>query len=113
MGCFQSNDEEEDEQPQQPSRGYTPTPKADMDLDAILNMNKVDVNNLPDGFPPAPKKTDKFEGGGEDEYKEWMRQRMKYEKWENSLTLYKMREKDGNTEACQQIVERLNAELNE
>jgi len=74
-------------------------------------MNKVNTQDVPHGFPAAPDKLTTFPGGDENAYKEWMRQRMKYEQWENSLTLYKMRERDGNKEACAQIVERLHKEL--
>lgn len=40
-----------------------------------------------------------------------MRKKLRYETWENSLVLFRMRQKDGNFEACEQIVQRLKAEL--
>jgi len=111
MGCGTSAEDDT------PAPAPTPTPvtnapkKKELDLDAIMNMNKVNTNQVPIGFPPSPEKLTTFPGGDENAYKDWMRRRMKYEQWENSLTLYKMREKDGNTEACKQIIERLKIEL--
>eukprot|EP01125_Pyxidicula_operculata_P009782 TRINITY_DN3212_c1_g3_i1.p1 TRINITY_DN3212_c1_g3~~TRINITY_DN3212_c1_g3_i1.p1 ORF type:complete len:905 (-),score=310.58 TRINITY_DN3212_c1_g3_i1:286-3000(-) len=66
---------------------------------------------LPPGFPPAPPKILEFPGGDEAAYKIWMKKRQTYEKWENGLLLYTLREREGNTEACSQIIERLRAEL--
>lgn len=51
---------------------------------------------------------DKFPGGDANAYKEWMRNRLKYEEWENSLLLYKMKEKEGNTAQCKKIIDNLN-----
>jgi hypothetical protein len=70
-----------------------------------------DLTNVPSEFPPAPVIVAYTAGGSENEYKAYMASKYKYEKWENSLILYKMRENDGNTEACKGILERLNAEL--
>eukprot|EP01124_Arcella_intermedia_P000182 TRINITY_DN10092_c0_g1_i1.p1 TRINITY_DN10092_c0_g1~~TRINITY_DN10092_c0_g1_i1.p1 ORF type:complete len:113 (-),score=29.07 TRINITY_DN10092_c0_g1_i1:109-447(-) len=110
MGCGGGKEEEPEPTPP-PKATPTTAPKKEMDLDAILNMNKVNTQTIPEGFPPAPEKLTQFPGGDETAYKDWMRRRMKYEQWENSLTLYRMREKDGNTEACRQIIDRLKTEL--
>jgi len=115
MGCVLSDNDNgaNNAAPPPPAQQTAPKPREpSMDLDAILNMNKVKTDApLPAGFPPAPEKMDKFPGGDEDAYKAWMRKRMKFEQWENALTLYRMREKDGNRDACQQILERLNDDL--
>jgi hypothetical protein len=58
-----------------------------------------------------PQRLEFAAGGTENEYKAYMASKYKYEKWENSLLLYQMRQKDGNTAACEQILARLRAEL--
>ena len=69
-----------------------------MTIDEIMGMNKVDARaSLPPGFPPPPPPIGDFKGKSEDEYKEYMRQKLQREQWENSLTLYRMREREGNS----------------
>ena len=36
-----------------------------------------------------------------------MRNRLRYEEWENSLILYRMKEKEGNTAQCKKIIDNL------
>jgi len=54
------------------------------------------ASGLPGGFPPAPTNPgDKFPGRDKDAYKEWMKQRLPYQTWENELHLYKRRQQSG------------------
>jgi len=76
-----------------------------------LSTSQVNTDDLPPGFPPAPRKQDKFEGGNKEAYKEFMKQRLQYEQWENGLVLYRLRLKEGNTEVCKQVMERLKEQL--
>jgi len=80
----------------------------------------------PEGFPPPPvvnQELAKFASlsigdpkatitkKNREQYKEYMRQKLLYEQWENGLILYKKRLADGNSAACQMIVNRLTVEL--
>jgi len=49
--------------------------------------------------------------GDHQAYKEWMKKRLEYEQWENGLVLYKKREMEGNTAACEKILAQLNTVL--
>jgi len=55
---------------------------------AQITLETIDRGNLPPGFPPEPPKPFFREGGSEEEYKDYMRQRLKYEEWENNLLLW-------------------------
>ena len=104
MGCGGSAEEA----PPQQTGGYKPT---NYNFDDIL-APPVE-NTIPDNFPTRPPEP-VFDGnGGEDEYKEYMRKKVVYDQWENSLTLYNMRLKDGNMEACEAIIQKLQASIDE
>jgi len=78
-----------------------------MTIEEILKMNNVDKNaSLPPGFPPAPPEMGDFKGKNEQEYKEYMRLKLQREQWENSLTLYKMREREGDRVGMQNVINR-------
>jgi len=53
-----------------------------------ITLENIDRVNLPPGFPPEPPKPVFREGGSEEEYKEYMKTRYKYEEWENSLLVW-------------------------
>jgi len=73
-----------------------------------VHMSGVDtsLSSLPPGFPPPPIKVDNFPGPVEDTqaYREWMKQYLLYERWENGLILYKMKESKGDEETCRNII---------
>jgi len=127
MGCFGSKDDddgggggggvsEEREMGGGDTRGIakpTASTAKDDDISAILNMNKQDTSEIPSGYVAAPTKPEWKGEGTEEEYKAYMRNKYKYEQWENGLILYKMRMKDGASgEQLQQIVDRILNELN-
>jgi len=69
---------------------------------------KSDTENIPPGFPHPPDKvSDKFDGNDSQQYKEWMKKRVRYDDWLNCLIAYRLREKEGNKVACQKILQRL------
>lgn len=108
MGCGSSTEDNARPAPVAAKRtgGYTPQ-KIEVPM-----AQGPDYSKLPPEFPPAPDKPT-FDGGSEDEYKAFMRKKMKREQWENSALLYQMREKDGNADACKAVIERLKATLDE
>jgi len=53
-----------------------------------INIKDIDFVNLPPGFDPAPPKPAARKGMSEDEYKEYMRNKLAYESWENKLLLF-------------------------
>jgi len=53
-----------------------------------INMDDLDKENLPDGFEEPPPKPEARKGMSEQEYKEYMISKLKYETWENKLLLY-------------------------
>jgi len=63
-------------------------------------------------FPPPPPKPAWKQGGTQAEYKQFMINRYKYEQWENAKILHRRKMEEGNTEAAQNIIKRLQAELN-
>lgn len=48
--------------------------------------------------------------GGEDEYKDYMRMKAKLESWENGITLYNIKEKNGDTLGMEAVLNRIKAE---
>lgn len=79
-------------------------------------------SDLPEGFPPPPVvnlELAKVAGlalgdpqatitrKNREQYKDYMRQKLLYEQWENGLILYKKRLEEGNVAACTLIVKRL------
>jgi len=60
----------------------------------LINLEDLDKTRLPPGFPPEPPKpvyTGSIPPSGKQEevsYKEYMRARLAYEQWENSLLLW-------------------------
>jgi len=78
-----------------------------MTIEEILKMSNVDKSaSLPPGFPAAPPEMGDFKGKNEQEYKEYMRLKLQREQWENSLTLYRMREREGDRVGMQNVINR-------
>jgi len=76
-----------------------------------------DINNLrvvPE-FPIAPANPEKNFPAGSDKLaqKIWMKERAMFDKWESSKKLFQMKLAEGNSSACQRIVDRLNSEMEE
>jgi len=70
-------------------------------------MNKPDKRgSIPPGFPPPPPEVGDFKGKSEQEYKEYMKVKLLREQWENSLTLYRMREREGDKSGMQTVLVR-------
>jgi len=71
-------------------------------------FNQVDTENIPIGFPLAPEKvSERFDGKDRAQYKIWMRKKATYDNWLNSLIAYRIKEKEGDTLACQNILRKL------
>lgn len=99
-----------------------PTPTASIDVDlpspTLIRTNSKDnlktKSILAPDFPPAPDNPEKqFIGTDKLAYKIWLKERMKYDKWESAKKLYQTKYAEGNVSACQRIVDRLNAEMEE
>eukprot|EP01125_Pyxidicula_operculata_P004640 TRINITY_DN1744_c0_g1_i5.p3 TRINITY_DN1744_c0_g1~~TRINITY_DN1744_c0_g1_i5.p3 ORF type:complete len:116 (+),score=40.40 TRINITY_DN1744_c0_g1_i5:1124-1471(+) len=56
----------------------------------LIMPEDIDFDNPPPDFPPAPPKPAKFNRatGTEDEYKQFMRERLAYEEWQNRLLVW-------------------------
>jgi len=65
---------------------------------------------LPVGFPPPPDLGD-FNAKTEEEYKAYMKRKLLREQWDNSLVLYRMKEKAGDTEGMRQVLTRISNQL--
>eukprot|EP00028_Trichosphaerium_sp_Am-I-7-wt_P008360 CAMPEP_0168535624 /NCGR_PEP_ID=MMETSP0405-20121227/18867_1 /TAXON_ID=498012 /ORGANISM="Trichosphaerium sp, Strain Am-I-7 wt" /LENGTH=218 /DNA_ID=CAMNT_0008563079 /DNA_START=596 /DNA_END=1249 /DNA_ORIENTATION=- len=61
-------------------------------------------------FPDEPDNP-VWQKGTQEEYKAYMIKRYKHEQWENAKILFKMKQDQGNTDACKKILERLRSEL--
>jgi len=53
-----------------------------------ITLENIDRVHLPPGFQPEPPKPVFREGGQREEYIAYMRERLLYEEWENSLLLW-------------------------
>jgi len=85
--------------------------KKGQSIDEILNMNKVSHRaTIPQGFPPPPTLPN-YDAKTEDEYKMYMKQKLLREQWDNSLILYRMKEKSGDKEGMRQVVIRISSQL--
>ena len=60
----------------------------------LVMPDDMDTSVLPPGFEAEPPKPLFIKGGTEDQYKEYMVSRLKYETWENQLLLYYRRNPD-------------------
>jgi hypothetical protein len=77
-----------------------------------MNMNKAPTNaGPPDCFPPAPQKPALRQGHSEAEYKEFMREKMRFESYENACTLYRIKEKNGDQAGMEAVVNRIKNEF--
>eukprot|EP01130_Rhizamoeba_saxonica_P002167 TRINITY_DN11989_c0_g1_i1.p1 TRINITY_DN11989_c0_g1~~TRINITY_DN11989_c0_g1_i1.p1 ORF type:complete len:130 (+),score=34.02 TRINITY_DN11989_c0_g1_i1:50-391(+) len=110
MGCAGSSTQAYDEEPE-PVRQQPRKPTKT--IEEIMNMNKVDTSVVPSGFPSRPSEPVAVGFDDENAYKEYMRKKLVYDKWESSLTSYNMRKKEGNEEACNNIIERLREAIDE
>eukprot|EP01130_Rhizamoeba_saxonica_P008736 TRINITY_DN3531_c0_g1_i1.p1 TRINITY_DN3531_c0_g1~~TRINITY_DN3531_c0_g1_i1.p1 ORF type:complete len:174 (-),score=34.93 TRINITY_DN3531_c0_g1_i1:42-563(-) len=54
----------------------------------MVNIEDIDKTNLPDGFEPEPHQPHLPNNATEEEYKDFMREKYEYERWENKLILY-------------------------
>jgi len=115
MGCIRGS-----QQPRQTPIQSQPQPqtqtqqqKPPMDLDAILNMNKPLNTGPPSCFPPAPQKPELRPGASEQEYKAHMIQKMKVEKYENAVTLYRIKEKNGDQAGMDAVLHRVVQDMSE
>jgi len=77
------------------------------DAQDIFNVSTPKRNTLPDEFPLSPPDPGAFTGKSDVEYKEYMLKRHALLEWEDNLTLYRIKEAQGNDEACKQIIIRL------
>lgn len=117
MGCLNSGEKRSGQQ-LQPQHEQKPvgstvsaTTRPPLDLDAIMNMNKPANVGPPDCFPPAPAKPTLNPGHSEAEYKQYMRDKMKCESYENACTLYRIKEKNGDQAGMDAVVNRIKLEL--
>mmetsp|Transcript_2774 Transcript_2774/g.3106 ORF Transcript_2774/g.3106 Transcript_2774/m.3106 type:complete len:119 (+) Transcript_2774:77-433(+) len=115
MGCGASSSHSSDEYDNNTQQEQASAPADDretesMSLTAIMNMNKVEDEGIPEGYPAKPAQP-AMSGDSEEEYKRFMRAKYKLEQWENGLILYRMKIKEGNMQACEQIVARIETEL--
>jgi hypothetical protein len=119
MGCFSSKDDgghnnnnrnaPQAQEAPKTGGGYKPTK---IDMSEIMGMGRPAepvTTEVPAGFPAAPEKPSKegVDPSNEDAYKAFMKKRLRYETWENSLTLYRMRLAENNNTAAEAIVARL------
>eukprot|EP01125_Pyxidicula_operculata_P015106 TRINITY_DN5101_c0_g1_i1.p1 TRINITY_DN5101_c0_g1~~TRINITY_DN5101_c0_g1_i1.p1 ORF type:complete len:1147 (-),score=330.31 TRINITY_DN5101_c0_g1_i1:861-4301(-) len=75
---------------------------------------KVNFDDVPDGFPPAPPVLGEFNGNIQQDkegYKEYMKRKMLRESWENTLTLYRKKEAEGDAEGMHAAVESMHKEM--
>lgn len=74
-------------------------------------MNQVNKRaTLPVGFPPPPDLGD-FNAKTEEEYKAYMKRKLLREQWDNSLVLYRMKEKAGDPEGMRQVLARISNQI--
>lgn len=115
MGCLNSGSKPSAQlQPQPQAQKPVISPvstKPPLDLDAIMNMNKPVNAGPPDCFPPAPAKPVLQPGHSEAEYKQYMRDKMKCESYENACTLYRIKEKNGDQAGMVAVVNRIKLEM--
>jgi hypothetical protein len=78
-----------------------------------MNMNKVTTEEpLPPEFPPAPV-VGEFLAKTEEEYKEYMKKKMRKEQWDNAAVLYRMKRKANDKDGMKQVLDRISTQLKE
>eukprot|EP01121_Diplochlamys_sp_Union-15-3_P017811 TRINITY_DN6356_c0_g1_i1.p1 TRINITY_DN6356_c0_g1~~TRINITY_DN6356_c0_g1_i1.p1 ORF type:complete len:590 (-),score=102.38 TRINITY_DN6356_c0_g1_i1:15-1541(-) len=110
------NNKEPEKKPEQPSpvipRDKKPEPVAEkkpIDPPIPEKLDPPALVALP--FPPGPPPATWKPGGTETEYKAYMITRYKTEQWENAKVLHQRKLNEGNIEAANNVIKRIQAEL--